>query len=248
MRVYRKRKNGSNTYGRINKFRRRAYTPYSKFTPRARLGGFVFPGYYADQPARKFVKLKYVDMLTTDTIAANSLGLYQYYANSCYQPKIGGHQPYGFDQLMALYTHFTVVRSMMILENLDDDTNTMQKWLTFTYSQSNTPITAFAAGGLSTVMELPHQSESLGRTTGDHLGRNRSVINYCDMTRFTGMSVQQILAEKDLSGTNTTNPAKLMYFGVVGYEPSLVSGAAHQLKVTIIFNVVFTEPRYFVPS
>lgn len=59
-------------------------------------------------PARYRTKLKYVDTLTGTVTGASST--YWYFQNSLNDPyaSLGGHQPYYYDQLTALYSNYRV--------------------------------------------------------------------------------------------------------------------------------------------
>ncbi len=65
-------------------------------------------------PKNKIVKLRYVQeiTLTTPTTTGLSTSL-PFVANGCYDPfyPIGGHQPKGFDQWMAVYANYNVLGS-----------------------------------------------------------------------------------------------------------------------------------------
>lgn len=56
------------------------------------------------------MKLNYIENVipTQATVAFNTTS---YRMNSCYNPRVagGGHQPYYFDQMMAVYNHYTVI-------------------------------------------------------------------------------------------------------------------------------------------
>lgn len=58
-------------------------------------------------PQRYITKLKYSQVLSTDSV----LGSYKMNLNSLFDPDFsgGGHQPYGFDQLAALYNRYRVI-------------------------------------------------------------------------------------------------------------------------------------------
>lgn len=68
-------------------------------------------------PARRKAKLRYCDIVTLTGSETSTLGLTHklFGANNMYDPDYSaiGHQPRGFDQLMAIYNHYVVNSSVM---------------------------------------------------------------------------------------------------------------------------------------
>lgn len=64
-------------------------------------------------PGRMVVTLPYADTVTLDTTGAGIPALWQFRANSCYDPDASftGHQPRGFDEYMAFYVFGRVIKS-----------------------------------------------------------------------------------------------------------------------------------------
>jgi len=58
---------------------------------------------------------------TTSPVPAATIRTIEFRANGMYDPdvRVGGHQPYGFDQIMLGYGKFTVVKASMTVENLN---------------------------------------------------------------------------------------------------------------------------------
>lgn len=80
--------------------------PYRKrYTRRQRPGTASFPF-----PRSRICKLRYVDQIDMNP-AVGTPANYVFSANGLYDPNISGvgRQPYGFDQLMNLYNHYTVL-------------------------------------------------------------------------------------------------------------------------------------------
>lgn len=86
----------------------------------------LFPKYFADTPPRKYCKLRYVVTESITGPAVGAIVVRQYRANGMYDPEVavGGHQPFGFDQLMGQYHHFTVIKSKCTLELMQTSDNT----------------------------------------------------------------------------------------------------------------------------
>lgn len=227
----------------LNPFRRRPYVALGQT--------FRFPMYYADQPARKYVKLKYAAVVTTGAFSGGAIQEIEFRANGMYDPEVslGGHQPYGFDQLCSQYAKWTVISSTCTAEVLTGDANQNQQWRLFTYTAQGTPNAAFASGGLNCLLELPIQSEGVvARQTGEHLSKLKTIRTYANIAKFAGKTPAGLINEKDYYGTDAADPAKIVYFGLVGWEPSLSAGTSTIIKVTIVYNAVFTEPKFFSAS
>lgn len=248
--IFRKRKQYPDGGHTSNRKYRRKYIQPRRYGPVVRTRPSMFPLYFADQPARKFARLKYVKVENTPSFTAGNIALLEYRANGMYDPEVAllGHQPYGFDQLMAQYQHFTVISATCTAEMLINDTNQNQHWRLFVYTTPGTPNTAFAAGGLNGMLEMPVQSQGVGKVTGDHLEQYRTIRTSCYVPKFAGKSVSGLIAESDYSGTDSADPVKQFYFGLVGWEPALGPGASTYLKVTVVYNAVFTDPRFFTTS
>lgn len=84
---------------------RRTYRKRRNFTRKMHPSNFPFP-------TSRVCKLKYAEQFTINP-AVGTVGTYVFSANGLYDPNITGfgHQPYGFDQLCALYDHYVVLAS-----------------------------------------------------------------------------------------------------------------------------------------
>lgn len=68
---------------------------------------------FAGLPNSRFVKLRYCEEVLLPAAGPSVSSIYTMRANSLYDPNYTGtgHQPRGFDQLMASYNHFKVIKS-----------------------------------------------------------------------------------------------------------------------------------------
>lgn len=213
--------------------------------------GFRFPRFLGDQPARKFATLKYCDTVFCSSIPAATLMSYEFRANGMYDPRVavGGHQPYGFDQLMAQYYHYTVIKSTCVVEAQSSLQNSNQIWKIMTYNDAGTAQALYTAGGRNAIDEYPLISHSLLMTSYEHKGQNRSTRAYCDLTKVSGKTASGLIADKDYSGDVGHDPDDQSYFCLIGYSADdALENHGSLWLVTIYYNVVFTEPRYMTPS
>lgn len=87
--------------------------PPNLTVPNQSAGQYWFPRLsYAPMPRKKTVQLKYVsDQKTVACTVGGAVGVtHQYALNGLFDPEItgGGHQPMGFDQMMAWYNNYRV--------------------------------------------------------------------------------------------------------------------------------------------
>jgi len=80
-------------------------------------GGPAFSRAALGLPSAKMVQMRYVETIS-QTSTVGSLASYEWSANDLFDPNItgAGHQPYGFDNWMALYQKATVIRSQAKIE------------------------------------------------------------------------------------------------------------------------------------
>lgn len=213
---------------------------------------FRFPMYFGDQPNRKFCKLKYTVHVSPAGIGVNSAVVYEFRANGMYDPEValGGHQPYGFDQLMAAYSYFTVLSSTCRAELLDVVTGTNQYWQLMVYNQSGVAAAAFAAGGQNALTEFPVVSRTLGvSAVGLAQGQFRSQKVYANIPKIFGKTAANLIGDSRFQGDASADPTEQVYFALVGYVPGgTVSANATNFKIEIVYNAVFTEPKFFTTS
>jgi hypothetical protein len=207
----------------------RARLRYSKaFVPRG-------PKYFGPVPTYGSFKFKYSELLSLNA----PIGIATYHtfrANSLFDPDFTstGHQPYGFDQIMALYWHFTVVGAKITVETVNSDTTTVPT-IVFcrTRAQADT-ITDMAA-----IMEAPRTDWALIAAGG---APTRRVSSTFGASNFFGK--QFVVGGSDYRGSSSANPNELAFFQVgiaganIGDDPQ-----AQNVCVTIEFSAVMTEPR-----
>lgn len=245
-----KRKNDAPSNFAIKSRRKYLKYPRRNVSLGPKVGSFRFPMYFGDQPSRKFARLKYVTNFATSGASSGNIELHEFRANGMYDVEVslGGHQPYGFDQLMDMYSYFTVLSSRITFESMANDTNLNLQWRMFCYTELGTPNSALTSGGLNALMELPLQSQGVAVLAGEHQEKNRTVSLSAYIPRFAGKKPSDLVGDHDWQGTKTNDPSKVIYFGLVGFMPGLAAAPASAVKVTIEYNAVFTEPKFFISS
>lgn len=179
-------------------------------------------------PRKLHARHRYADavILTSTTGAVVS---YQWSCNGMYDPNITGtgHQPLYFDQLGAIYDHYTVFRSTIKYEILGTQTFAWSA-----YIDDDTTIT-------SSVVEA---AEQVGGKTGllsSQAVRPQVIQLSWDAKKFFG---GDIFDNDNLQGTTAANPTEQSYFTILASTSDLSTGNL-TIKVVIEYEVVWDELR-----
>lgn len=185
-------------------------------------------------PKRVVITLKYAGYrdLTSTSGLHNT---YRYSCNGLYDPDItgAGHQPLYFDTLMAIYNHYTVIGSKIVVKAVpksatqgpgafavfvnDSATSTMQQ-VGNVFEQSS---------GTDTKLIAPGQSGPL------------YVVKTWSAKQTFGGS---ILGNDDLQGGVSSNPVEQSYYDIVFQDlTTSPTTATIQLFVELQYTVVFDE-------
>lgn len=173
-------------------------------------------------------------------------------ANDLYDPDSTGvgHQPFGFDQLMAYYDHFTVTGSKITARFVPvSGTNVNPAYLGIMLSDSGTRV--------NTVTSVEHLLESkysqgyclAGGYITANMGFNRQK-NYTTK-KFSAkgfFGCQDVIGDSQYKGSSSASPTELAYYEVwaaslYGNDPGAIT-----CLVTIDFIATFTEPKLLSQS
>lgn len=196
------------------------------FNPRISLHAF---------PDKRRSKLRYVETLTLDP-GAGGTAQNLFRTIGCYDPNfsLGGHQPYGFDQWMAVYKHYHVVSSKISIQACASATGTTKSW-------------RFGITPIDRSTSLPGLADDLMEITGSvytllETGNGPKKLTLKQNSSKT-FGVKDVMDSDELAGTVSSNPAENTYWivwcgngnnGVTDPEPL-------NIVVTIDYEVVFTE-------
>lgn len=177
-------------------------------------------------------KFRYQDVVSINPGAGGTAGVHVFSANGMYDPDVTstGHQPRGFDQLMAMYDHYVVIGAKITVEFVSPtydnlvwialrDDNTVQSDKN-EYLEGRNVISAL----------LPADSSSHRRLTKTFSTR-----------KFLGRS--KPLSDSQLKGNTGGNPAEQAFFHVGMAPTSTNDEAAHNVNVRIDYLAVLIEPR-----
>jgi len=216
-----------------------------------------FPPFYADQPHRKFAKLKYCVHEYLAGPAANALNVVQYRANGMYDPEvaIGGHQPAGFDSLMEQYLHFTVLSATIDVEMQNATlANNIIAYVCLNSAAGQVAAlyaAAPAGQGNNTIREQPFLSKDLITSVYSSFRQDtRSTRLSFNASKFFGKSPWNLIGDSRFQGSDSADPTEDANISLVLYSPTYANESGHSFpfKVVITYNAVFTEPRRTVIS
>lgn len=179
-------------------------------------------------------KLRYCDNFTLDGAAAGLATPYVFNAGGMYDPNVTstGHQPRGFDQLIALYDHFVVIGSKITVDICASSTETQNQ------------ICGVALRDGATTDTDPNDYLEAGTVRSRQMTpanpRAKFTLNYSPK-RFLGRS--KIMSDPDLKGSSSGDPAESAYFHVFVAGQAGGNPAACTVFVTIDYLAVFIEPQ-----
>jgi hypothetical protein len=258
MNSYARKRKYTGSYGpsyAVRRFsaRRRANGAFSKI-PRL-LSAPRFPAAFGDQPIRKYAKLKFCHHQYLAGPGVGSIIVREYLANGMYQPLYGTvtHQPYGFDQLMNQYNHYTVLKSTCKVELMSAEHYLDLIMVGSVYNEQGVVTAAHAAGtgvNFDAIREIPNTSKDVTVVIGEYGEDKRSFTMHCDILKQFGKTSQTIMGDSLLQGSATTNPTEDAYYSICIYQPHNESKSAvsFNIKTEIVYYAVFTEPKWFTQS
>lgn len=181
--------------------------------------------------------LRYCEYGISVNPGAGLAGEYIFRANDVFDPNQSGvgHQPRGFDQLMPLFNHFTVIGSRIRVSAVNDDEN-VGAILSCTLQGEGTT-------QLNPIDHLERQDVKYA-VMGPKNGSNTvgQVSMNCSVKRFFRKT--NLLDDPTLRGDVSTSPTEQAYYhiGVYPHNGTTDLGAV-DLMVLIDYIVTFHEPN-----
>jgi len=165
-----------------------------------------------------------------------------YSVNGLYDPDItgAGHQPIGFDQLMALYDHYTVHGAKITIDSTNDD-NTNPYLIGIAVRDDATVETDPSA-----LVENGNIDYRLLTPSGTGSSMKTRITMYCDVAKFLGR--KSVLSDPDCKGTSAANPTEGVFFHIVAWTLGAIDGGNVTSQVTIDYDVTFHERRVVAAS
>lgn len=185
------------------------------------------------------VTMRYSDYFQLNPGVVGAPGFYCFSLNGLYDPNITGvgHQPRGFDQLMSMYDHYTVIGATVEL---------------YIHGASSAP-----AGGR--IISCVTDSATSIYTTYDDIWEYPTAkvtnISAHDGGQATGYQVISVnpneflgrskpLADPQLKGSASANPSEQCFLQLFGMDPTeLADIDAFSCRVVITYTAILQEPK-----
>ena len=198
-------------------------------------------------PNNKMVKMRYVDEVRVATNLGSAMSKsVPFVANGLFDPyyPIGGHQPKGFDQWMAVYNHYNVVGAKITVRLASTQANNVA------WGVCRTPITGTMNGiSLTQCLENRYQRNVryLSFNNGVNTNQNNRPLtaSYSQKKQFGNNSAQK----GDLTGNAAKNPDEGQYFEIwVAPVQGDTNIKTLDFVVTVDYIALFTEPKVLAQS
>jgi len=173
----------------------------------------------------------------TDTIVMTSTSgvqtNYQFCLNALFDPNItaAGHQPIYFDQMMAIYNHYTVIAAKMTVKFIPYESNTVPVSVVLWQNDDTTTTPSV----ISSIQEQPAASFTIIGSAGD--ASKTMVLKYSPKKVFGG----SILGNPYLQGSSTTTPSELSVGQVTLVGADNLTTVSVIAQVVIQYITIYTE-------
>lgn len=192
--------------------------------------------------------LIYSEFVSLTSTGAGTVGYYAFSANGLFDPNITGtgHQPMGFDQLMLLYEHYTVLRAKVTVTFINDDCKQCGMVGIAISPDGTLPST------YTTLIENGLVSKKFlngGRTAvqGFMDGTAVQVSMPFDIRQINGRAAP-IVGDDLYRGDAASNPTEQTYIALFCSNLSNATVFPVSASVDIDYEAVFTEPRKLAAS
>lgn len=189
-------------------------------------------------PVHLFTKTRYSEVISWD-LAALALGTYTFRCNDLYDPNVtgAGHQPMGFDQLMGLYTKFTVLKSKITIKfNSDDTAVSTSYWFGVRKITTNTAPTDFD--------EVVETDGTMFGGFNVGMGSLTLKNNYS----LKGDNPTSKWSDNDMWGLSSSSPSNLHHFQIAAQGAGTSNPGVVQMRVLIEYDVVYHDPVALIRS
>lgn len=191
----------------------------------------VVPSGAAPVAKKHIVRLKYADVFGF-TVSAGSTSVQAMNLNSLFDPdRTGvGHQPYGFDQLAALFAHYRVFRT---------------KWhIEFAGSSDRLHATVIPVNALpvtTSYSNLMEQPLAINKALSFDGGFPIKFKGSISLPKLTGASSVQYKTDDRYSAAVGASPTELMTLYIQLYNPT-AAGVTTSCSVVMVFYSEFYDP------
>ncbi len=189
-------------------------------------------------PTRRMAKLRYVQsvQLAPTTGAA---AIHSFRANSLFDPDLTGtgHQPYGFDQLMGVYNHYTVLGAKITVTFQNEGATALADNLVV-----GTLLNDDNVGSTDPSLLREYKNSKYCYLNAGGSGQAKTCVKTFSAKKFFGK--KNVVGAADYRGTSLTNPNELAIFWVwAAPNSTLDDPVGCTAGVTIEYIAMFTEIR-----
>lgn len=185
-------------------------------------------------PDRYRTKLRYSDFSTTGSVPDTDIIMV---GNGLFDPEVavGGQQPNGFDQMMAIYEKYAgmACKIRVTLVNLG---STGVRYSVFPLNTATSP------GTLQSALSLPFAKTGMVGNSG---GSNKvTITNFITTRKMQGQPTGHFQTDDDEEGTSSANPNNAWYWHVMLESGDGVSNMNVEYQIQLTFYVEFSERTY----
>jgi len=198
-------------------------------TPKTSLYGTGFP-------ERMRLKHKYRESLHL-TGTAGASATYIFSCNGMYDPNITGtgHQPMFFDNMAALYDHYTVMNAKISVVYIPSPQATITS---HNFVVGLLDASAFATNNSNYLGENPSMTSLVVQASANN--QVNIITKYWNAERVFG---SRALSDSQLRGSSAANPSEQTYFGIMIQDTLAIGTAEGDISVTIEYDAVWTEAK-----
>ncbi len=163
--------------------------------------------------------------------------------NGLFDPRVGvgGHQPIGFDQMMPMYEHFTVIGARVRVTATNEDTTTPQN-LYLICNNSTSSMTS--VGDIEAEVERGAARWCQLASANSGADTRNLTYNWSAKTWFGHNPLDDDL----MKGTSSSDPTKQAILHVVAAPHSVTNTSPVVCSVLIEYIAILTEPKRLAPS
>lgn len=188
-------------------------------------------GFNSGFPPLLKIRHKYCESEVALSSTTGAVSTYQFSCNGMFDPNItgSGHQPLYFDQLTAIYDHYTVLRSFIRIR-ITAGTNAVP-YIIGLYVDDDT------STALSPDEAFEQNTASFVPVNGGDTTPNITLVKAWDASKYFGPNP---LANDNLQGTSAANPTEQSYF-TVKFKGQGVGTISATMSAEIWYEAVWDE-------
>lgn len=190
-------------------------------------------------PKRMITKQKYMDAISMAITDAGATTDYYFNLNGLYDPdgSSSGHQPYGFDTAMTLYSRYRVYKCSWVITL---PANTSQDYMATVLPVNGA--TSFSSTSQSIPGELPLAVTKIVTAGGNAVTFRGS----CYLPKLNGVKPSEYKDDDRYIGTSAANPAEVMRLHIIA--SCVGSNMTIRPSVTLVYHAEFIDPNVLSQS